>query len=101
MKKSKFTEAQIAYALRQAESGTPVPDVGRQMGCSEASFYVWKKWRCPISETFFSWKNAPQSSSFPDLVMRTRSGSDGRVSCGADGDCNRTARQSSMQWPGA
>ena len=43
MKQSKFTEAQIAYALRQAQSGTPVPDVCRQMGCSEASFYVWKK----------------------------------------------------------
>jgi putative transposase len=43
MKKSKFTEEQIAYALRQAEAGTPVPDVCRQMGCSEASFYIWKK----------------------------------------------------------
>ena len=43
MKKSKFTEAQIAHALRQTESGTPVPDVCRQMGCTEASFYVWKK----------------------------------------------------------
>jgi putative transposase len=43
MKKSKFTEEQIAFALRQAESGTPVPDVCRQMGVSEASFYVWKK----------------------------------------------------------
>jgi putative transposase len=43
MKRSKFTEEQIAYALRQAESGTPVPDVCRQIGVSEASFYVWKK----------------------------------------------------------
>ena len=43
MKKSKFTEEQIAFALRQAESGTPVADVCRQMGVSEASFYVWKK----------------------------------------------------------
>ena len=43
MKKLRFTEEQITYALRQAESGTPVPDVCRQMGCSEASFYVWKK----------------------------------------------------------
>jgi putative transposase len=40
VKKSKFTEEQIAYALRQAESGTPVADVCRQMGVSEASFYV-------------------------------------------------------------
>jgi hypothetical protein len=43
MKRSKFSEEQIAYALRQAESGTPVPDVCRQPGVSEAIFCVWKK----------------------------------------------------------
>jgi len=43
MKKSRYTEEPIAFALRQAESGTPVADVCRQMGVSEASFYVWKK----------------------------------------------------------
>ena len=43
MKKSKFSEEQIAYALRLAESGTPVADVCRQMGIAEATFYVWKK----------------------------------------------------------
>jgi putative transposase len=43
MKKSKFSEEQIAYALRLAESGTPVVDVCRQLGISEATFYVWKK----------------------------------------------------------
>ena len=43
MKKSRYTEEQIAFALRQAEGGTPVADVCRQMGVSEASFYVWKK----------------------------------------------------------
>jgi putative transposase len=43
MKRSKFSEEQIAYAMRQAESGTPVSDVCRQLGVSEATFYVWKK----------------------------------------------------------
>ena len=43
MKKSRYTEEQIAFALRQAEGGTPVADVCRRMGVSEASFYVWKK----------------------------------------------------------
>jgi putative transposase len=43
MKRSKFSEEQITYALRQGESGTAVPDVCRQLGVSEARFYVWKK----------------------------------------------------------
>jgi putative transposase len=43
MKKSRYTEEQIAYVLRQAESGMPVADVCRGLGISEATFYVWKK----------------------------------------------------------
>jgi putative transposase len=43
MKRSKFSEEQIAYALRQAESGTAAGDVCRQIGVSEATFYAWKK----------------------------------------------------------
>jgi putative transposase len=43
MKKSRFSEEQIVFALRQAESGTPVVDVCRQIGISEATFYTWKK----------------------------------------------------------
>lgn len=43
MKKSKFTEEQISYVLRQAEAGTPVEDVCRGMGVSVATFYIWKK----------------------------------------------------------
>ncbi len=43
MKRSKYSEEQITYALRQAEGGTPVGDVCRQLGISEATFYIWKK----------------------------------------------------------
>jgi putative transposase len=43
VKKSKFTEQQIAFALKQAELGTPVEEVCRKIGISEATFYNWKK----------------------------------------------------------
>ena len=43
MKKTKFTDEQIAFALRQAETGTRVKEVCRKMGISEATFYNWKK----------------------------------------------------------
>ncbi|VVE51033.1 transposase [Pandoraea anhela] len=43
MKKSRYTEEQIAFALKQAELGTTVAEVCRKMGISEATFYNWKK----------------------------------------------------------
>ena len=43
MKKSRFAEEQITFALRQADVGTPVADVCRQLGVSEATFDIWKK----------------------------------------------------------
>jgi putative transposase len=43
MRKSTYTEAQIAYALKQAEIGTPVAEVCRKMGISENTYYRWKK----------------------------------------------------------
>ncbi len=43
MKKTRFTDEQIAFALRQAETGTPVQEVIRKMGISEQTFYRWKK----------------------------------------------------------
>lgn len=43
MKKSHYSEEQIAFALRQAEVGTPVAEVIRKMGISEQTFYRWKK----------------------------------------------------------
>jgi putative transposase len=43
MKRKRFTEEQIAFALRQVEAGTPVGKICRKMGVSEPSFYRWKK----------------------------------------------------------
>jgi putative transposase len=43
MKKSKFTEAQIVFAIKQSETGVAVTEVCRKMGISEATFYNWKK----------------------------------------------------------
>ncbi len=43
MKTSKFTEEQIAFALKQAELGTKVEEICRKLGISEATFYNWKK----------------------------------------------------------
>jgi putative transposase len=41
--KKRFTEAQIAFTLRQAEVGTAVEEIVRKLGISEATFYRWKK----------------------------------------------------------
>ena len=43
MRKSKFTEDQIAFALKQNELGISVDEVCRKMGISEATFYVWEE----------------------------------------------------------
>jgi putative transposase len=43
MRNSRFSEEQIAYALRQVESGVPATEVCRKMGVSEQTFYLWKR----------------------------------------------------------
>jgi len=42
MKKSKFSDSQIISVLKQAESGTPIPDLCREHGVSNATFYKWR-----------------------------------------------------------
>jgi len=41
--KKRYTEEQIAFALRQHESGMPVAEIVRKMGVAEQTFYRWKK----------------------------------------------------------
>jgi putative transposase len=43
MKRKLYTDEQVAFALRQAESGTAVEEICRKMGVSEPTFYRWKK----------------------------------------------------------
>jgi len=43
MIRKRFSEEQIAFALRQAESGTSIAEITRKMGVSEQTFYRWKK----------------------------------------------------------
>lgn len=43
MKKSRFTEEQITYALKQAEGGEPVAEICRKMGVSQNAFYQWRR----------------------------------------------------------
>lgn len=43
MKRSKFTDQQIAFALHQAEGGTSVEEICRKMGITQATFFRWKR----------------------------------------------------------
>ena len=43
MKRKRYSDEQIAFALRQADSGTAVEEICRKLGVSEAAFYRWKK----------------------------------------------------------
>lgn len=43
MRKSRFTDEQIAIALRQGEAGTPVAEICRKLGVTEATYYRWKR----------------------------------------------------------
>ncbi len=43
MKKSRFTEQQIVYAIKQVEAGVPVTELCRKYGVSQQTFYRWRK----------------------------------------------------------
>ena len=42
VKKSRFTEEQIAIALKQAQTGTSIDEICRKLGISDAIFYKWR-----------------------------------------------------------
>lgn len=43
MKKSRFSESQITGALKEHEAGKKVPDICRELGITQNTFYLWKK----------------------------------------------------------
>jgi putative transposase len=43
LRKSRYSDEQITAALRQAEAGTPIAEIVRKLGISEATFYAWRK----------------------------------------------------------
>lgn len=43
MKASKFTDAQKAFIIKQGEEGTPVAEICRKAGISQATYFNWKK----------------------------------------------------------
>jgi putative transposase len=43
MKRLKSSEEQVVYAIRQAEAGTPIGDLCRQLGVCDATLYAWRK----------------------------------------------------------
>ena len=48
MKRSRFTEEQIAFALKQAELGTKIDEICRKLGISDAMFYKWRQKYCGL-----------------------------------------------------
>ncbi|WP_437884570.1 transposase [Pseudomonas sp. LRF_L74] len=42
MKTSRFSDSQIIAILKQAEAGSPVPELCREYGISSATFYKWR-----------------------------------------------------------
>lgn len=43
MKRSKFSDAQKAFVIRQSDDGTPVEEICRKAGISQATYFEWKK----------------------------------------------------------
>ena len=43
MKRKRYSEEQVAFALRQGESGTPISEIVRKMEITEQTYYRWKK----------------------------------------------------------
>ena len=76
MKTSRFSETQILGILKQAEGGLPVPELCRQHGMSDASFYKWRAKYGGMDASMIAEKNALEDENrrlkrmFADLAMQ-------------------------------
>jgi putative transposase len=76
MKTSRFTETQILGILKQAESGLSVPELCRQHGMSDASFYKWRAKYGGMDASMIAEKKALEDENrrlkrmFADLAMQ-------------------------------
>ena len=76
MKTSRFSETQILGILKQAEGGRPVPELCRQHGMSDASFYKWRAKYCGMDASMIAEKKALEDENrrlkrmFADLAMQ-------------------------------
>ena len=70
MQKSRFSEEQIATALRQVDAGAPIPVVTRKLGISEATYYVWLKryGQMAVAEIRRLWQLEDESRKLKQLV---------------------------------
>ena len=76
MKTSRFNETQILGILKQAEGGLPVPELCRQLGMSDASFYKWRAKYGGLDASMIAEKKALEDENrrlkrmFADLAMQ-------------------------------
>jgi putative transposase len=55
MKKSRYSDSQIMAIIKQADAGTPVPELCREHGMSSASFYKWRAKYGGMDASMMSW----------------------------------------------
>ena len=77
MKSDRLTDAQIMGVVRQAEGGVPVPDLCREHGISNATFYRWRAKYGGMNASMISQMKALEEENrrlkrmYADLSMQT------------------------------
>ena len=96
MKRPRYTPEQIAFALRQAENGTPVVEVCHKMGIAEQTFYRWKKRYVGMGVVEVKGAEGPAQMRDHARYLQVAYGSSGRRACGVLTFGRSTCRYESM-----